>query len=67
MLRKMCVVCFCQVAGVQVVFFFFLKPNYLVYHCCVYKSYKIILNFKDSESLVSYDSIRAVYYTVTNV
>lgn len=66
MIRKMCIVCFFQVAGVQV-FLFFKKPNCLVYHCCVCTSYRIIPNYKDSESLVSYDSIRAVYYTVTNV
>lgn len=25
---------------------FFKKPIYLVYHCCVYKSYSIILSYK---------------------
>lgn len=68
MIRKMCVVCFfssCRCASL--VFSFFRKPNYLVYHCCVFKSFRIILNYKDSKSLVSYDNIRAVYYTVTNV
>lgn len=33
-------------SSLQVCRGFFKKPIYLVYHCCVYKSYRIILNYK---------------------
>lgn len=46
---------------------FFKTPIYLMYHCCVNKSYKIILNYKVLEFLVNYYSIRFVYYTITDV
>lgn len=51
-------------AGVQKQFF--KLPVWLVCDCCVYKSYRNILNYKASK-FFSQHSIRIVYYTVTNV